>query len=205
VVLRQVPLPRRQHPGGARSGRVPAVGLGRGAGLGARHHRGPRPRPAALYAAVAAGLAALADAGYDGVSPAIHIPVKQRRYHPPLRINARTRNMLLRSVRCRGERGFALLKGRWRTLKRSVASTSIGGNPFHRRFRKHRRCSLTYASSCHTPDHTGVPPAPAPSAVLYAHPATARRCAVMTARRCRMSRPGWAIPVSVGTLIDNRP
>jgi hypothetical protein len=24
----------------------------------------------------------------------------------------------------------------------SVASTSIGGNPFHRRFRKHRRCSL---------------------------------------------------------------
>ena len=76
----------------------------------------------ALYAAVAAGLAARADAGYDGASPAIHIPAKQRRYHPPLGINARTRNMLLRSVRCRGERGFALLKGRWRTLKRVTAS-----------------------------------------------------------------------------------
>jgi hypothetical protein len=30
--------------------------------------------------------------------------------------------MLLRSVRCRGERGFALLKSRWRTLKRVTAS-----------------------------------------------------------------------------------
>jgi hypothetical protein len=77
-----------------------------------------------LYAAVAAGLAVLADAGYDGASPAIHIPAKQRRYHRPLSINARTRNMLLRSVRCRGERGFALLKGRWRTLKRVTASPS---------------------------------------------------------------------------------
>lgn len=75
-----------------------------------------------LYRAVAAGLAALADAGYDGASPAIAIPAKQRRTHPPLDINARTRNLLLRSVRCRGERGFALLKGRWRTLKRVTAS-----------------------------------------------------------------------------------
>jgi hypothetical protein len=33
--------------------------------------------------------------------------------------------------------------------------------------------------------HGVAPPAPAPSAVLYAYPATARRCAVMTARRCR--------------------
>ena len=76
----------------------------------------------ALYWAVSAGLAVLADAGYDGAGPAIHIPAKARRNHPPLSINARTRNMLLRSVRCRGERGFALLKGRWRTLKRVTAS-----------------------------------------------------------------------------------
>jgi len=82
----------------------------------------------ALYAAAAAGLAALADAGYDGASPAIQIPAKQRRYHPPLSINALTRNMLLRSVRCRGERGFALLKGRWRTLKRVTASPSKIGD-----------------------------------------------------------------------------
>jgi len=77
----------------------------------------------ALYAAVAAGLAglaALADAGYDGASPAIHIPARQRCGRPPLSINARTRNMLLRSVRCRGERGFALLKGRWRPSSGSL-------------------------------------------------------------------------------------
>jgi hypothetical protein len=82
----------------------------------------------ALYAAAAAGLAVLADAGYDGASPAIAMPAKQRRYHPPLSINARTRNMPLRSVRCRGERGFALLKGRWRTLKRVTASPSKTGD-----------------------------------------------------------------------------
>ncbi|WP_297646241.1 transposase family protein [Pseudonocardia sp.] len=31
-------------------------------------------------------------------------------------------NTLLRSVRCRGERGFALLTGRWRALRRVTAS-----------------------------------------------------------------------------------
>jgi IS5 family transposase len=77
---------------------------------------------------VSAGLPVLADAGYDGAGPAIHIPAKTRRNHPPLSINARTRNMLLRSVRCRGERGFALLKGRWRTLKRVTASAGKTGD-----------------------------------------------------------------------------
>ena len=42
----------------------------------------------ALYAAVAAGLAVLADASYDSAGPAIHIPAKQRRNHPPLSISA---------------------------------------------------------------------------------------------------------------------
>jgi DDE superfamily endonuclease len=78
----------------------------------------------ALYAAAAAGLPVLADAGYDGASAVIHIPAKQRRYHPPLGINARTRNLLLRSVRCLGERGFALLTQRWRTLQHITASPS---------------------------------------------------------------------------------
>lgn len=77
---------------------------------------------------MSAGLAVLADAGYDGAGPAICIPARTRRNHPPLSINARTRNMLLRSVRCRGERGFARIKGRWRTLKRITASPcKIGG------------------------------------------------------------------------------
>ena len=70
----------------------------------------------------------LADAGYDGAGPAIAIPARARRNHPPLSINALTRNMLLRSVRCRGERGFALLKGRWRTLKRVTASPGKTGD-----------------------------------------------------------------------------
>ena len=58
----------------------------------------------ALCHAAAHGLTVLADAGYNGVSPAIHIPAKQRRTHPPLGVNALTRNMLLRSLRCQGER-----------------------------------------------------------------------------------------------------
>ena len=38
--------PRRQHPGRARPWRLPAMGLRRGAGVGARSHRRPHPRPA---------------------------------------------------------------------------------------------------------------------------------------------------------------
>jgi hypothetical protein len=34
-----------------------------------------------------------------------------------LDINTRTRNELVRSLRCLGERGFALLSKRWRTLQ----------------------------------------------------------------------------------------
>ncbi|HEY6493404.1 MAG TPA: hypothetical protein VIZ43_09040 [Trebonia sp.] len=36
----------------------------------------------------------------------------------------RTRNALQRSLRCLGERGFALLTGRWRTLQHITASPS---------------------------------------------------------------------------------
>ncbi|MGP3955705.1 transposase family protein [Nonomuraea sp. 3N208] len=34
----------------------------------------------------------------------------------------RTYNRLLRALRCLGERGFALLKGRWRTLQHVTLS-----------------------------------------------------------------------------------
>jgi hypothetical protein len=37
-------------------------------------------------------------------------------------IYTRTRNALLRSLRCLGERGFALLTGRWRTLQQITTS-----------------------------------------------------------------------------------
>jgi len=76
----------------------------------------------ALYQAAAAGLPALADPGYDGAGIGIHIPVRQPAGGRELDINTRTRNALLRSLRCLGERGFALLTGRWRTLQHITAS-----------------------------------------------------------------------------------
>jgi hypothetical protein len=83
----------------------------------ARRHALP-----ALYFAAAHGLPALADPGYDGAGIGICIPVKQPADGRDLDINTRTRNALLRSLRCLGERGFALLTGRWRTLQHITAS-----------------------------------------------------------------------------------
>jgi DDE superfamily endonuclease len=70
----------------------------------------------ALYPAAASGLPALADPGYEGAGIGIHVPVKQPPGGQELDINTRTRNALQRSLRCLGERGFALLTGRLRTL-----------------------------------------------------------------------------------------
>ena len=82
----------------------------------------------ALYPAAAAGLPALADPGYEGAGIGILIPVKQPTGGRDLDTNARTRNAIQRSLRCLGERGFALLTGRWRTLQHITASPSkIGG------------------------------------------------------------------------------
>jgi hypothetical protein len=39
-----------------------------------------------------------------------------------LDINTQSRNTLIRSVRCKGERGFALLTQRWQTLRHVTAS-----------------------------------------------------------------------------------
>ena len=85
------------------------------------------PLPA-LYHAVASGLPTLADSGYDGAGIGICIPVKQPVGGRDLDINTRTRNALLRSLRCLGERGFALLTGRWRTLQHVTASPSRIGD-----------------------------------------------------------------------------
>ena len=76
----------------------------------------------ALYRAAAAGLPALADLGYDGAGIGVHIPVKQPAGGRDLDINTRTRNAIQRPLRCQGERGFALLTGRWRTLQHITAS-----------------------------------------------------------------------------------
>jgi DDE superfamily endonuclease len=76
----------------------------------------------ALYRAAATGLPTLADPGYDGAGIGILIPVKQPPGGREPDINTRTRNAIQRSLRCLGERGFALLTGRWRTLQHITAS-----------------------------------------------------------------------------------
>jgi hypothetical protein len=91
--------------------------LAGGAGLGARHYRRPRctppPRPGC----------SLADPGYEGAGIGVHIPAKQPAGRRDPGINTRTRHAVLRSLRCcLGERGFALLTGRWRTLQHITAS-----------------------------------------------------------------------------------
>ena len=82
----------------------------------------------ALYRAAATGLPALADAGYEGAGIGILIPARQPADGRELDINTRTRNAIQRSLRCLGERGFALLTGRWRTLRRITASPSKIGD-----------------------------------------------------------------------------
>jgi DDE superfamily endonuclease len=66
----------------------------------------------------------LADGGYEGAGRGILTPVKKPKGAKELDINTRTRNMLLTSARCLGERGFALLSQRWKTLQHVTASPS---------------------------------------------------------------------------------
>jgi hypothetical protein len=65
---------------------------------------------------------ALADPGYEGAGHGVYVPVKKPAGVKELDINNRTRNALLRSARCLGERGFALLTQRWQTLQHVTAS-----------------------------------------------------------------------------------
>jgi hypothetical protein len=78
----------------------------------------------ALYAAAARGLPTLADSGYDGAGIGIHTPIRRPEGNQILSPDNRTYNRLLRTLRCLGERGFALLKGRWRTLQHITVSPS---------------------------------------------------------------------------------
>jgi hypothetical protein len=73
-------------------------------------------------------LPVLADSGYEGAGIGVHVPVRKPPGTRELDINARTRNLLLSSLRCRGERGFALLSQRWRTLQRVTVSPSRIGD-----------------------------------------------------------------------------
>jgi hypothetical protein len=77
----------------------------------------------ALYwAASQLDLPTLADNGYDGAGIGVFTPVKQPANGQVLDLDTRTRNALLRGLRCLGERGFALLTGRWRALRHFTTS-----------------------------------------------------------------------------------
>lgn len=64
----------------------------------------------------------LADGGYEGVGHGVYTPVKQRKDGYELDPDTRTYNKMLRALRCLGERGFALLVGRWKTLRHVTLS-----------------------------------------------------------------------------------
>jgi hypothetical protein len=64
----------------------------------------------------------LADGGYAGAGIGVHTPVKQPAGGQVLDVDNRAYNALLRGLRCLGERGFALLTGRWRTLRHITTS-----------------------------------------------------------------------------------
>lgn len=84
---------------------------------------------AALYwAASQLNLPALADGGYEGAGIGVHTPTKQPVDGRALDTDNRTYNALLRGLRCLGERGFAVLVGRWRALRHSTCSPEKIGN-----------------------------------------------------------------------------
>jgi hypothetical protein len=83
----------------------------------------------ALYwAASHLDLPTLSDGGYEGAGIGVHTPIKQPAGDQALDVDNRTYNALLRALRCLGERGFAVLTGRWRALHHTTASPSKIGH-----------------------------------------------------------------------------
>jgi hypothetical protein len=106
----------------------------------------------------------LADPGYDDADIGIHIPVRQPADGRELDIDTRTRNALQRSLRCLGERGFALLTQRWRTLQHITASPSrigdiaapLSSSPISSTATPHQFAEISSLRAY--PDYRGVPP-----------------------------------------------
>jgi hypothetical protein len=69
-----------------------------------------------------AAMPVLADGGYEHAGHGIHAPVSKNKGITELDTGTQARNALIRSVRCKGERGFALLTQRWKTLQHTTAS-----------------------------------------------------------------------------------
>jgi hypothetical protein len=76
------------------------------------------------WAASQLDLPALADSGYEGAGQGIKVPVKHPADGQVLAADNLAYNTLHRATRCLGERGFALLTGRWRALQRITVNPS---------------------------------------------------------------------------------
>jgi len=74
------------------------------------------------WAAAELNLPALADAGYDSAGHGVKTPTRQPADGKRLAIANRSVNRLLRGLRWHGERGFAILIGRWKTLRHITVS-----------------------------------------------------------------------------------
>jgi hypothetical protein len=74
------------------------------------------------WAAAELDLPTLADSGYEGAGHGIKAPTKQPADGKPLSVANRSVNRLLRGLRWQGERGFAILVGRWKALRHSTIS-----------------------------------------------------------------------------------
>ncbi|WP_434739292.1 transposase family protein [Micromonospora sp. SH-82] len=74
------------------------------------------------WSAAELDLPTLADSGYESAGHGIMTPVKQPADGRRLAPDNRAYNRLLRGLRWQGERGFAILIGRWKTLRHTTVS-----------------------------------------------------------------------------------
>ena len=74
------------------------------------------------WSAAELDLPALADSAYESAGHGIKTPIKQPADGNRLAPDNRAYNRLLRGLRWQGERGFAILIGRWRTLRHTTVS-----------------------------------------------------------------------------------
>jgi IS5 family transposase len=127
VVLRQGAQFRREHPGPVHPSGVP-LWVSPVLPGGAHDITAAREHVLAILRPFLKDLPALADSGYEGAGCGVHVPAKRPARGGELELNTRTRNALLRSLRCLGERGFALMSQRWRTLQRVTLSPGKFGD-----------------------------------------------------------------------------
>ncbi|QUF07675.1 IS5/IS1182 family transposase [Actinosynnema pretiosum subsp. pretiosum] len=108
--------------------------------------------PALARAATELGLPALADQGYLNAGHGVITPnrtPRERWAEPELTVDQKTCDLLLRALRGCGERGFALLVGRWKALRHTTASP-----------RKLTRIVAAALACTHYEHHWNTDPAP---------------------------------------------